>query len=103
MTNKLDRQIIFVYPSHIDIAGSIPAGFLLSQIFFLSEKKESGEFYKTDEEFCNELRMGLDQLTRAKNKLKQLGLISITRKGIPAKSYYKLNMGKYLECMKGNS
>ena len=70
---------------------------LLSQIFYWSEKKEYGEFYKTDADFCEELHINIRQLRGAKKRLTDSGLVSIIRKGIPAKSYYQLNLDEYIK------
>lgn len=92
---QLNRRVVAIPPANIGISGSVVAGYLLSQIFYWSETKGFEEFFKTDAEFCDELLIGLYELKGAKKKLKDLGLVSIVRKGIPAKTYYKLDLEVY--------
>jgi len=78
------------------ITGSITAGLLLSQLLYWAKTMEYKEFYKTDKDFADELGMGLYELKGAKKKLNDLGLVSIKRKGVPAKTYYKVNVEKVI-------
>jgi len=91
---EFSRRIIALNPIYIDISGSATAGILLSQILYWDGvKKKSGdsEFFKTYAEFREETRLTLHELRTAKKKLTDIGLISIVRKGIPAKSYYEVD------------
>lgn len=94
---QLNRRVVGFPPVHIDITGSVTAGYLLSQIWYWSEVSSFKEFYKTDKDFCDELRLSIYELKGAKERLKELGIVKIYRKGIPAKTYYKLNLGLYVE------
>lgn len=92
-----NQKIIALNPIYIDISGSINAGYLLSQMMYWAKTKDYKEFYKTDSDFCAELRMGLKELKNAKEKLREAGIVSITRKGIPAKTYYTINKQRVVE------
>lgn len=52
--------------------------------------------YKTNEDFRRELAMGDYELKAAKKKLKEMDLVFITRKGIPAKTYYLPNISQII-------
>lgn len=71
--------------------GSITSGLLLSYLVYVSDNTTEECFCKTDKEICKALSMGLYELKGAKNRLKKLNLITITRKGISQKSFYKIN------------
>lgn len=81
-------------PIYSRITGSVTAGILLSQIVYWDGKVKHRQFYKTDKEFSEELSMGASELKNAKKRLIKMGLIEIVRKGIPARTHYKLNLGR---------
>lgn len=87
-------------PIYAKITGSVTAGILLSQIVYWWYATGSSEFYKTDQEWTEELSFGLYELQAAKKKLAslkldngkytELRLLKITRRGVPARTYYEL-------------
>lgn len=81
-------------PIYSRVTGSVTAGILLSQIVYWDGKMQHRQFYKTDKDFCEELAMGVSELKSAKKRLVKMGLIGIDRKGIPARTHYKLNLGR---------
>jgi len=85
-----ERPIAY-QPIYAKITGSITSGILLSQIVYWWHTMREDEFYKTDEEWCDELSMGLYELKSAKKRLQEMGIITLTRKGVPAKTYYELD------------
>jgi len=89
-------------PIYSRVAGSVTAGILLSQIVYWDGKMQHREFYKIDKDFCEELSMGSSELKNAKKRLLNIGVIGIVRKGIPAKSHYKLNLGKLSDLITTN-
>lgn len=50
-----------------------------------------GRFYKTNEDFRDELGLGLKEMKNAKRKLNDLGLVSTARAGVLARTFYTLN------------
>jgi len=104
MINK-DLQIIFdefnekpiVYNRiYSKITWSITAWLLLSQLVYWSKTMNYKEFYKTDDDFSNELWMWLYELKSAKKRLQELEIINIIRKWIPAKSFYTVNIDRII-------
>jgi len=76
---------------YAQLAESVTAGLLLSQIvYWWYTGAGESEFYKTDSAFADELAMGARELRNAKAKLKKLGIISTIRKGVPCRTFYKL-------------
>ena len=90
----LGERPIAVLPAYISITGSTSGAILLAQVLWFFTFYKCKEFYKTDRAFCEQTNMGFKELRAAKKKLEDLGLVSITRKGIPAKSYYFLHVNK---------
>jgi len=78
--------------------GSLTAGIMLAHILFWASKKE--EFYKTDKEFSVETGLTIAEIKNAKKILKELGFIEISKKGIPVKTFYKINTKKFKEAFK---
>lgn len=88
-----EKPIVFL-PIYAKITGSVTAGLLLSQLLYWRYAMHGKEFYKTDEDFCHELSMGLWELKNAKKILSELKIIKMRRKGIPAKTHYKIDIGR---------
>ncbi len=57
------------------------------------------EFYKTNQEFEKELSMGTSELKQAKKRLSELEFIKVRRRGVPAKSYYKVDIEKIVTAL----
>lgn len=61
-------------------------------------KLEGGEyFYLTRDCITDETGIGADAQRTAMTKLQELGIISIVRKGVPSKNFYKINFDKLSE------
>lgn len=78
------------------ITGGVTTGLLLSQLVYWAKAMNYEEFYKTDNDFSEELGMGLYELRGAKKRLSELGLIKLERKGVPAKTYYTVDADKII-------
>lgn len=88
---KFAVRPVAYYPIWAEMTGSVTGGVLLSQIFYWWNACGQKEFYKTNEELCQELCMGEGELKSAKNSIKELGFVKITRKGNPSKTYYDID------------
>ena len=85
------QKLVCVKPIHLTITGCLNSAYLLGQIIYWDKIYKGAEFYNTDEAFATQLQMGLKAFRLAKAKLKHLGVIFTSLKGIPAKTNYKLN------------
>lgn len=94
---QMSERPISYFPIYSKITNSVTAGVLLAQIVYWGAKYK--EFYKTDDEFCKEIAIGLYELKSAKTKLQKLGFVKIQRKGIPAKTYYTINLDEIIQCI----
>ena len=88
------ENCIAYYPIYTKITGSVTCGILLSQIMYWYKKMEGKEFYKTNADLESETGLTSKEIKTAKNKLRELGLISIVKKGLPPKSHYIINETK---------
>ena len=75
--------------------GSIETALFLSQIVHWSDKghREDGFFYKSNDEWCEELGLSLYAVKKAKRELSELGIIEtklLKAKGTPT-THYRLN------------
>jgi len=91
-----DKPIVY-HRVYAKITGKITSGLLLSQLVYWAKTMKYEEFYKTDNDFCEELGLSLEELKTAKARIKPF--VSITRKGIPAKTYYKVDIEALLKAI----
>jgi hypothetical protein len=97
LLRQLSKRQIAYHPVYRKITGSTTAGIMLSQIMYWWDKMDGREFYKTDADFIEETAMTQDEIRGAKTRLKGLEFVKITRKGIPAKTFYWVNADKLIE------
>lgn len=90
------------YPAFRKVLGlNAAATQFLSQAVYWTERTEDGWFYKTTEEWNEELGLTLEEVKGARKKLKSIGMLSEQRKGIPAKLYYKVDTDELLAVLSG--
>lgn len=97
LLQQLNQRPIAYYPVYREITGSTTAGILLSQLMYWFAKKD--KIFKTDEEIRAEIYLTVDEFKSAKKKIKELNFITVTREGVPAKTYYEINWEMYQTCM----
>lgn len=95
--DEFNEKPIVYHRIYAKIGGGVTAGLLLSQLVYWAKAMKYKEFYKTDKDFREELCMGKYELSGAKKKLKDLGIITMKRKGIPAKTYYTVDISKIIK------
>lgn len=93
LLQQLNQKPIAYYPIYRAITGSTTAGILLSQLMYWFSKKD--KIFKTDEDIRGEIYLTIDELKSAKNKIKKLDFITVTREGVPAKTYYEIDWEIY--------
>jgi len=86
----LHQRPIAYYPFYRTLTGSTTAGILLSQLMYWFSKKE--KIFKTDKDISEETLLTKKELENAKKIIKKLDFITVSREGIPAKTYYKIDM-----------
>lgn len=85
---------IAYYPIYAIIGGSAAAGLLLSQIVYWWYASGETPFYKSAEDFQQELFLGPKEFRNARHKLEGMGLIKthVSGYGTLKKTYYTLNI-----------
>lgn len=91
---QLNKRPIAYYPAYADIAGSVTAGVLLSQVLYWWAEMDEDIFYKTDQDFAQELKMGFKEFRGAKKRLRELKLVEMQVRGVPARTYYTVKIKK---------
>lgn len=95
---EFNQKPIAIYPVYIDLTGSVTAGLLLSQIMYWYGAVKR-EFYKTDAELMEETRLTITEFKNAKRVISELPFVHLQRKGIPAKTYYDIDLINLSECI----
>ena len=94
---ELNQKPIAYYPVYRQITGSTTGGILLSQLMYWFAKKD--KIFKTDKEIMEETLLSEKELKNAKKLIKQLDFITVSREGIPAKTYYEIDWEKFENCL----
>lgn len=84
------QRPVAYFPIYAKLTGSVSAGVLLGQMLHWWSSMD-GEFYKTEEDFCEELSIGEYELKAAKAKLISLNIVTIDRRDMRRKTYYNIN------------
>ena len=85
----LNERPIAYYPIYRKITGSTTAGIYLSQLMYWFSKKD--KIFKTDAEIMEETLLTKKEVENAKKLIKKLDFITVSREGIPAKTYYEID------------
>ncbi len=93
----LNQRPIAYYPIYGKIMESAAGGIFLSQILYWWSVVEGDEFYKTDAELMKETLLSEWEIRQSKKKAAEKGIIEVIRKGMPAKTYYKINYNNLLD------
>ncbi len=73
---------------------------LFGELISLSSRFGKDEFYYTYEELNYSTTLTHDAIRKSAKKLCEIGVISVTRKGMPCKTYYKINTDECLAYIK---
>jgi hypothetical protein len=86
-----DRPIVY-HKIYAKIVGSTSGGLAVSQLIYWSRAMNHCEFYKSNAELCEELGMGINEFKAAKKLILQTGIFTTEVRGVPATTYYKINL-----------
>lgn len=92
LIKKLGKRGIIYYPFLARLTGSVKSAVLLSHIIYWWEACGKRPFYKTNEEFCQEIGMNINEFKSAKIILQDLTFVKMYVEGLPAKSYYNIDL-----------
>lgn len=96
ITELLDSPIAYYHEFATIANDSVTAGILLSQLFHWAKISNYKEFSKTNEELQIECSLSRRNFDSARKILIDVGVISISKKGMPLKTYYLLNLEQLL-------
>jgi len=96
----LNERPVVIYPAYRRlVGGSWAAAALLGQLLYWWRAVGGREFFKTDAELMEELELTEKQMRAAKERIRELPFISITRRGMPARTYYDIDHEKLMEAL----
>lgn len=90
--NLLDRPIAF-NRTFVDLGVGITGALMLSQCVYWSTRTQRGDgwFYKTQAEWSDETGLSRREQETARKRLVARGYLDEDRRGVPCKTYYRLN------------
>lgn len=91
------QKVIAFHPIDVEITGSVTAALLMGQLTYWWDTWNNKEFFQTNEQLCDQTKLGEREFKNAKKRLVELGIISVKIKGVPAKTYYTVNDERILE------
>lgn len=98
----LQRPIAF-HRVFAQIGGGIVPGLFLSQLWYWHGRGADPEWiHKTIVEWTEETGLSRKEQDRAKRELVSRGLISIEKRGVPCRCYFRLNMAEIIEKIASN-
>lgn len=95
---QLNQRPIAVYPAYISLMENPSGGIFLSQILYWWAVN-GDEFWVTDREIMRQTCLSTWELKAAKRKAKELGILEIRAKGIPARTHYRVIMERLIELL----
>jgi hypothetical protein len=100
----LDYPVSF-HPVFFKLTGSITAALMLSQAFYWTKrtKDADGWFYKTREEWQDEICLTRAEQETARRDLRATGFWEEQRRGTPGKMYYRINLELFNKALGGDN
>lgn len=98
---EIGRPIAF-YPSIARAFGSIDTALIVCQFMYWRGKVGNKEVYKTQSEIEAETCVPPHTQRRIFKRLEALGMVTVCKKGMPAKNYFKWHWDKVDEFISGN-
>jgi len=90
LLQQLHQWPIAYYKCYARIMGSVSGGVLLSQLLF-HWGRHGASFFKGDKELIEETGLSVREFREAKKRLKEIGWITVTLEGLPARTWYSVN------------
>lgn len=88
-----------MYNKHIAKICGIEEAILLGAMCSYQKGFKNEEFYREQEKILDDTALTLYSLRKAMKTLQSLGILSIAKKGLPAKHYYKINSDVLAKCL----
>jgi len=97
LLKHLNQRPIAYYPAYRRLTGSTTSAIVLSQLLYWFSVSEKDKIYKTDNDIIEETFLSPDELKTAKRNIKKLSFLTVTREGVPARTFYHINWDKFAE------
>lgn len=102
LLEQFGDRVIAYSPVLARISGSVVAGVMLSQALYWTKRtSEDGWFYKSIEEWRDELSMGRCEQERARRVLRECGFLDEQRRGVPARLFFRLDLKTIADALHG--
>lgn len=99
MLQTLHERPIAYYKCYALLCKSVTAGVALSQIMYWWAHHRGEKFWLLDEQLRQETGLTERELRTAKQRLRALLFLTISRGGLPAKTYYEVNTIRLAEAL----
>lgn len=100
-TDILDKPIAF-HRCFVSLTGSVNAALMLSQAMYWQKRNKDGDWwFQTREKWADETGMTRDEQETARKKLRECPFWKEELRGVPAKMYYKVDVGLLLRMVVG--
>lgn len=91
LRSMLSDRIVAFHPMMARVLGGVNEALLFQQLSYWSDKGSNPDWiYKTQKDIEEELTLTRTQQENARRKLRSLGVIEETKRGVPAKLYYRV-------------
>jgi len=97
IVKSLSQEPIFYKPIYQVLMQHLPSSILLSHIMSLFQ--DGVKFSVTDKILMSDIALSKAEIRSAKEKLKKLSFLNITREGIPSQTYYEIDWDNYYDVM----
>jgi hypothetical protein len=100
LQSMLERPVAY-HRQFVDLGAGVTGALMLSQAVYWSSRTSDtdGWFYKTQAEWEAETGLTRREQETARAKLKALGLVEELKKGVPCKTYFRVNLEKVIDCL----
>lgn len=101
-TDILDKPVAF-HRCFVSLTGSVNAALMLSQAMYWQKRNKDGDWwFQTREKWADETGMTRDEQETARKKLRECPFWKEELRGVPAKMYYKVDVGLLLRMVVGD-
>jgi hypothetical protein len=104
MKGLLSRPVAF-HPALARLCGSVTAGLMLSQAIYWTDVQErtkpelGGWFYKTQEEWSDEICLSRSEQETARKRLVALGFLKEEKRGMPGKMHFFVDVDRVCDAL----
>lgn len=87
---QLHMRPVAYYPAYTEIMGSISGGVILSQLLYWWAVQDGHKFHVRDEDLARQTRASEWEMRTAKDRMRKLTWMTISREGMGRKTFYSI-------------